>query len=213
MIELEQVTKENIGAVLALDVDESQRRFVSSTAESLAQAYAYFTTAFPFAVSDDGKTITIPCGQTCGAYKDDVSNVFKIATWVVKGEDTISVYTDGDIVFRMDDEGVWHTDQNIVVYETGVLPQSFVIYSSAWVKDQGAKTLTKVLPVKETKGVRVSGLLQPHLGVLEEKEFLSKGIKADAGFELGDGSRDVEDLAGAESIVFDAHSRAERRHR
>ena len=57
MIELEQVTKENIGAVLALDVDESQRRFVSSTAESLAQAYAYFTTAFPFAVSDDGKIV------------------------------------------------------------------------------------------------------------------------------------------------------------
>ena len=57
MIELEQVTKENIGAVLALDVDESQRRFVSSTAESLAQAYVYFTTAFPFAVSDDGKIV------------------------------------------------------------------------------------------------------------------------------------------------------------
>ncbi len=57
MVELEQVTKENIGAVLALDVDESQRRFVSSTAESLAQAYAYFTTAFPFAVSDDGKIV------------------------------------------------------------------------------------------------------------------------------------------------------------
>ena len=57
MVELEQVTKENIDAVLALDVDESQRRFVSSTAESLAQAYAYFTTAFPFAVSDDGKIV------------------------------------------------------------------------------------------------------------------------------------------------------------
>ena len=57
MVELEQVTKENIDAVLALDVDESQRRFVSSTAESLAQAYAYFTTAFPFAVSDDGKVV------------------------------------------------------------------------------------------------------------------------------------------------------------
>lgn len=175
--------------------------------------YFYGDYSFVGTVSDDGKTITIPCGQTCGAYKDDVSNVFKNATWEVEGEYTINIYTEGDLVFRMDDEGVWHTDQNIVVYETGVLPQTFVIYGSSWVRNQGTKTLTKALPVKESKGVRVSGLLQPHLGVLEEKEFLPVGVKADAGLEFGDSSRDVEDLAGAESIVFDAHSRAERRHR
>ncbi|QTE67268.1 GNAT family N-acetyltransferase [Clostridiales bacterium] len=57
MVQLEQVTKENIDAVLALDVNEDQKGFVSSTAESLAQAYAYSFTAFPFAVSDDGKIV------------------------------------------------------------------------------------------------------------------------------------------------------------
>lgn len=57
MVQLEQVTKENIDAVLALDVNEDQKGFVSSTAESLAQAYAYSSTAFPFAVSDDGKIV------------------------------------------------------------------------------------------------------------------------------------------------------------
>ena len=57
MVQLEQVTKENIDAVLALDVNEDQKGFVSSTAESLAQAYAYSATAFPFAVSDDGKIV------------------------------------------------------------------------------------------------------------------------------------------------------------
>ena len=57
MVQLEQVTKENIDAVLALDVNEDQKGFVSSTAESLAQAYAYSATAVPFAVSDDGKIV------------------------------------------------------------------------------------------------------------------------------------------------------------
>ena len=57
MVQLEQITKENIDAVLALDVNEDQKGFVSSTAESLAQAYAYSATAFPFAVSDDGKIV------------------------------------------------------------------------------------------------------------------------------------------------------------
>ena len=57
MVQLEQITKENIDAVLALDVNEDQKGFVSSTAESLAQAYAYSATAFPFAVSDDGRIV------------------------------------------------------------------------------------------------------------------------------------------------------------
>ena len=47
---LKPVTKENLDAVLALAVDESQAGFVSTTAESLAQAYVYAETAFPFAV-------------------------------------------------------------------------------------------------------------------------------------------------------------------
>lgn len=53
MIHLEPVTKENLEAVLALRTKEEQAGFVSTTAESLAQAYVYHETAFPFAVYND----------------------------------------------------------------------------------------------------------------------------------------------------------------
>ena len=53
MITLQKVTKENLDDVLSLTVDESQKTFVSSNAESLAQAYVYSETAYPFAVYDD----------------------------------------------------------------------------------------------------------------------------------------------------------------
>ena len=57
MVHLEPVTGENLDAVLALKVKESQKGFVSSAAESLAQAYVYTKTAFPFAVYDDQKIV------------------------------------------------------------------------------------------------------------------------------------------------------------
>ena len=57
MVQLKPVTQENLGAVLELKVAESQETFVSSTAESLAQAYVYMDTAFPFAVCDDGNPV------------------------------------------------------------------------------------------------------------------------------------------------------------
>lgn len=50
MVELRIITKENIEEVLNLSVYEYQESFVSSTAHSLAQAYVYHETAFPFAV-------------------------------------------------------------------------------------------------------------------------------------------------------------------
>jgi len=50
MIELRGITKENLEEVLNLDIFEEQRTFVSSTAVSLAQAYVYQGTAFPFAI-------------------------------------------------------------------------------------------------------------------------------------------------------------------
>ena len=53
MIKLEPVTKENLDDVLALRVAEAQKNFVSTNAESLAQAYVYSETAWPFAVYDD----------------------------------------------------------------------------------------------------------------------------------------------------------------
>lgn len=53
MVELRTITKENLEEVLALRVSEQQESFVSSTACSLAQAYVYHETAFPFAVYAD----------------------------------------------------------------------------------------------------------------------------------------------------------------
>lgn len=53
MVRLERIAKENLDAVLALKTGESQNGFVSTTAESLAQAYVYRETAFPFAICDD----------------------------------------------------------------------------------------------------------------------------------------------------------------
>ena len=57
MVELRSVTKDNIDEVLELSVSEEQRAFVSSVAESLAQAYVYRETAFPFAVYNDGEPV------------------------------------------------------------------------------------------------------------------------------------------------------------
>ena len=57
MIRLEEITRENIDEVLALKVDESQGSFVSSNGDSLAQAYVYPETAFPFAVYEDSTIV------------------------------------------------------------------------------------------------------------------------------------------------------------
>ncbi|MBR5419847.1 MAG: GNAT family N-acetyltransferase [Lachnospiraceae bacterium] len=50
MISLKEISRENIDEVLALGVDEDQKTFVSSNGDSLAQAYVYSETAYPFAV-------------------------------------------------------------------------------------------------------------------------------------------------------------------
>ena len=57
MISLKEITRENIEEVLALKVDESQRTFVSTNGDSLAQAYVYPETAFPFAVYEDSEIV------------------------------------------------------------------------------------------------------------------------------------------------------------
>lgn len=53
MINIKEITKENIDDVLALKVDESQKSFVSTNGDSLAQAYVYSETAYPFSVYED----------------------------------------------------------------------------------------------------------------------------------------------------------------
>lgn len=50
MIELREITKDNFEAVLNLKVSKNQEDFVSSTVYSLAQAWVYKDTAFPFAI-------------------------------------------------------------------------------------------------------------------------------------------------------------------
>ena len=57
LIRLEEITRENIDEVLALKVDESQKSFVSANGDSLAQAYVYSKTAFPFAVYEDSTLV------------------------------------------------------------------------------------------------------------------------------------------------------------
>lgn len=57
MVHLEPVTKDNLDAVLTLEVNDSQKGYVSSAAESLAQAYVYQETAFPFAVYNDDTVV------------------------------------------------------------------------------------------------------------------------------------------------------------
>ena len=57
MVELREITKDNLEEVLDLSIYEHQKSYVSSTAYSLAQAYAYRDTAFPFAVYADNTIV------------------------------------------------------------------------------------------------------------------------------------------------------------
>ena len=53
MISLKPITRENLEEVLELRVNEDQKKYVISNAESLSRAYVYSETAYPFAVYDD----------------------------------------------------------------------------------------------------------------------------------------------------------------
>ena len=57
MVELREITAENYEAVLALRVSESQKAFVPTVTEALAQAWAYRDTAYPFAVYAGGEPV------------------------------------------------------------------------------------------------------------------------------------------------------------
>lgn len=57
MISIKEITRDNLDEVLALSVNENQRAFVSTNAESLAQAYVYSETAYPFAVYEDSTLV------------------------------------------------------------------------------------------------------------------------------------------------------------
>lgn len=53
MVELREITKDNLDDVVKLEISESQEGFVSSTAYALAQAWVYKETAFPFVIYAD----------------------------------------------------------------------------------------------------------------------------------------------------------------
>ncbi len=57
MIQLKEITQDNLDEVLGLSVAEHQKSFVSTTADSLAQAYVYNDTAFPFAIYANEKVV------------------------------------------------------------------------------------------------------------------------------------------------------------
>ncbi len=57
MVELRGITKENYEECLSLNVADSQKCFVSTNAHSLAQAWVYHDTAFPFAVYADNTMV------------------------------------------------------------------------------------------------------------------------------------------------------------
>lgn len=54
MVELKDITKENYEEIFKLKVAEKQSNFVSSNVYSLAQAWVYKNTTFPFAIYADG---------------------------------------------------------------------------------------------------------------------------------------------------------------
>jgi len=53
MIELREITADNFDEILDLRVAEHQKKYVSTVANSLAQAWLYHNTAFPFAIYAD----------------------------------------------------------------------------------------------------------------------------------------------------------------
>lgn len=57
MVVLKEISKDNLDEVLSLSVAEHQKLYVSTTADSLAQAYVYRDTAFPFAIYAEEKAV------------------------------------------------------------------------------------------------------------------------------------------------------------
>lgn len=54
MLELKEITKDNFDEVIKLKVATNQENFVSSVVHSLAQAWVYKNTAYPYAIYSNG---------------------------------------------------------------------------------------------------------------------------------------------------------------
>lgn len=57
LVELKKIDEDNLDDVLSLAVSDDQTAFVSTVAQSLAQAWVYRDTAFPFAIYADGAPV------------------------------------------------------------------------------------------------------------------------------------------------------------
>ena len=57
MIELRQITRDNFEEIVNLKVNDEQSAFVSTVAHSLAQAWLYKDTAFPFAIYNNNTPV------------------------------------------------------------------------------------------------------------------------------------------------------------
>ena len=57
MVELRKITKDNYIECLDLKVSEEQKNFVASNVYSLAQAWIFYDTAYPFAIYADNKMV------------------------------------------------------------------------------------------------------------------------------------------------------------
>lgn len=73
-------------------------------------------------VSEDLKTITIPCGQTCGANSDDPawdadeSDLFLFGTW----EPGIRLHDSGVVTFTQQADGTWKTEEPAALFSMSV---------------------------------------------------------------------------------------------
>lgn len=57
MVELKEITKDNYDDVLKLKVAKNQENFVSTVVQSLAQAWVYRNTAYPFVIYEDNTSV------------------------------------------------------------------------------------------------------------------------------------------------------------
>ena len=129
--------------ILTMDKDESDASVVwidkpgyfAQAAESWGDFSVYGN------VSDDLKTITIPCGQTCGANSDspawdaDETDLFIFGTW----EPGISLHDSGVVTFTQQADGTWTTQEPIALFSMSVTS----LYAQM-LMDAGSMTLTKL---------------------------------------------------------------------
>ena len=132
MINIKEITKENIDDVLALKVDESQKSFVSTNGDSIAQAYVYSETAYPFAVYEDD---TIVGFIMMGYY--DVKSYYTLWKFMIDVR-----YQNKGYGRKALEQGIQYLRDRFGVTEiyTGVVPGNTVakkLYESVGFKDTG----------------------------------------------------------------------------